>query len=85
MLVKGLIRVLEVFVKIGNGDLDARLLIGALIAIAVGCFGLGSHHVMQGKSPEQYLGMFLYAIVMPIFAGMVWWVEYRVPREQDAE
>ncbi len=62
----------------------ASLLMVLLIAIAVGALGIGVREVVQGKSPEQYMGMFLYAIVMPIFAGMVWWVEYRAPERKSS-
>ena len=66
-------------------NMKAKWLIALLLVIAVGCLGQGVHEVVQGKSPESYMGMFLYAAVMPIFAGMVWWMEYRVPHVKERE
>lgn len=82
MVVKGLINVLELLVKIEKGT--SRWIVWLCLAVAICALGVGIHEVVQGKSPEIYLGKFLYAIVMPIFAGMVWWCENRGPaRERE--
>ncbi len=78
-----LIRILGVIVKITELDFSPKFMIGLLLVMSAGALGVGIYQIQGSKSPEEYLGAFIYAIAFFAFGAMMWWMDNCAPSERE--
>ncbi|MDO8581827.1 MAG: hypothetical protein Q7S16_03045 [bacterium] len=64
---------------------QADLIIGLFVIICVLCLGFGISKIPGSKSPDEYVWMLIYAVVMIAFAVIVYRVGYNKPFSWERE